>query len=79
MLGISFYELLVVVVVAVIILRPKDFMKVLSFAITTMASIKEIFSKVQNKAEQVSILSKFDDYIIEDKIIEDKSEKTKDI
>ena len=68
---IGWFELLVVVIIAIIVIGPKDFPVVLNKLGSWFSSIKNYFSEVQNSVVEITDIE-------ENKIKEFKKEKNKD-
>lgn len=71
MFGFSFYKLLVILVVMVILFKPKDLGNILFFLGRLTQKTKKFIFKVQTDLEQISVLGKLEDY----KIKENSKEK----
>ena len=70
---IGWLEILIIVVIAILIIGPKDFPAVLNKIGSTIGSIKRYFSDIQQK------VTKFDEEIEDNTSVEDKySEKSKE-
>jgi len=68
---IGWFELLIIIVVAVLIIGPKDFPIVLKKIGTWTKSLKRYFSEVQNNLSEITNIS-------DDKLTSSKEKKNKD-
>ena len=72
---IGWFELLIIVVIAILVIGPKEFPIVLRKVGNWVGSIKKYFSEMQNSMSEIT---KIGDNIPEEKNITDKDEKKDD-
>jgi|TARA_B100001540_G_C15808845_1_gene643441 sec-independent protein translocase protein TatB len=72
---IGWFELLIIVIIAILVIGPKEFPIVLRKVGNWVGSIKKYFSEMQNSMSEIT---KIGDNISEEKNITDKDEKKDD-
>jgi sec-independent protein translocase protein TatB len=78
MFGISFYEILVIAVIALMFLKPKDMVSTAVSVYKFFGEIKNYFNKLKNDVEKIDVLNNFANYTIEDPIDIKASQTEKD-
>lgn len=63
----SFYKLIVIIVVAVILFKPKDFISILYNLGTFIRRVKKFLTNTQSELETLSNLGSLDDFVITNK------------
>ncbi len=76
MFGISFYEILVIGIVALVFLKPKDMVSTAVAGYKFFGEVKNYFNKLKNEVEQIDVLNNFSDYTIQEKPIDIKASQT---
>tara|TARA_B110000967_G_C18567795_1_gene403345 strand:- start:188 stop:412 length:225 start_codon:yes stop_codon:yes gene_type:complete len=71
---IGWFELLVIVIIAILVIGPKDFPVVLNKIGTWIASIKNYFSEIQKNVNEITDLNVEED-IADNKTVVKKDEK----
>ena len=72
---IGWFELLVIVIIAVLVIGPKDFPVVLNKIGTWIGTIKSYFSEIQKNVNQITDLKEDKEEETENKMVENKDEK----
>ena len=72
---IGWFELLIIVVIAILVIGPKEFPIVLRKVGNWIGSIKKYFSEMQNSMSEIT---KIEDNVTEEKTITDKDKKKDD-
>lgn len=67
MFSFSFYKLLVILLVMVILFKPNDLGKILFVLGSSIKKIKKIFFKMQTDLENIAVLGNLEDYEIKEK------------
>lgn len=63
MFGISAFEALVIIFVAVVIFKPKDLVSIIASISLFASKIKDFFSSIHQEVEKIGVLSKLEDFI----------------
>lgn len=69
MFSFSFYKFLVILLVMVILFKPKDLGKILFVLGSSIKKIKKFFFKMQTDLEDIAVLGNLEDYEIKEKSI----------
>jgi len=72
---IGWFELLIIVIIAILVIGPKEFPIVLRKVGNWIGSIKKYFSEMQNSMSEIT---KIEDNVTEEKTITDKDKKKDD-
>jgi Sec-independent protein translocase protein TatA len=71
MFGISSFEALVIIFVAVVIFKPKDLVGIITNISLFIAKIKDFFASINQEVEKIGVLSKLEDFVLVEKNKED--------
>ena len=72
---IGWFELLVIVIIAIFVIGPKDFPVVLNKIGTWIGTIKSYFSEVQKNVNQITDLKEDTEKEVKNKMVDKKDEK----
>jgi sec-independent protein translocase protein TatB len=72
---IGWFELLVIVIIAIFVIGPKDFPVVLNKIGTWIGTIKSYFSEIQKNVNQITDLKEDTEEEVKNKMVDKKDEK----
>lgn len=78
MFGVGIYELIIIVIVAVVVLKPKDFFQLISFIAKLIKKVRNFYSKVQEEIDNLDVIKHFDDYDVVKKEVSTKNNHNKE-